>query len=153
MEVKITTGKKPHLLKIASERQLDQKGLEVLYLHHDALAVRDGAGQTLPELIAKIRSTVSVEPAALTRFDDALLTAGYFEIHQQRYGERGYAVRETNDFFVGKKFPRITEEDLVEGVGSVTYLLSVAACRSHAVDAKSIALAIGSAVKSRSTKS
>lgn len=130
VEVKTTSGKAPHIVRITSERQLDDRGLPALYLRHLALAVRDGAGETLPSLVAALREQLLTDAIAAERFEDALLAAGYLDAHAWRYEGRGYAVRETNDFAVRGRFPRLTERDLPAGVGDVRYALSLDACRA-----------------------
>ena len=128
VEVKTTTGKAPHVVRIASERQLDASGLPALYLRHLALAVRDGAGETLPAMVASLRARLIASPQTAEHFEDGLLAAGYRDADAWRYESRGYTVRETNDFAVSGRFPRLTERDLPAGIGDVRYALSLDAC-------------------------
>jgi len=130
VEVKTTSGKAPHVVRIASERQLDARGLPALYLRHYALAARDGAGETLPAAVASIRARLASDVEVGESFEDALLAAGYLDAHAWRYECRGYVVRETNDFAVRGRFPRLTESDLPDGIGEIGYALSLDACRS-----------------------
>ena len=130
VEVKTTSGKAPHVVRIASERQLDGRGLPALYLRHLALAVREGAGETLPAVVASLRARLLAAPRAAEEFEDGLLAAGYRDADALRYEARGYALRETNDFAVRGRFPRLTESDLPAGIGEVRYALSLDACRA-----------------------
>lgn len=59
VEIKTTIAKGPHVVQITSERQLDDKGLPALYLRHFALAVREGVGETLPQMVGFIASAIS----------------------------------------------------------------------------------------------
>jgi hypothetical protein len=128
VEIKTTVAKAPHVVRITSERQFDDANLPALYLRHFALAVREGAGETLPEMVASLRKKLQAEPAVAEQFEDALLAAGYVDAHAWRYEERGYSVRETNDFEVRRGFPRIVERNLPSGIGDVRYALSLDAC-------------------------
>lgn len=129
VEIKTTAGKAPHVVRIASERQLDERNLPALYLRHFALSVREGAGETLPAMVGSLRAILAPEEAVAEQFEDALLAAGYLDAHAWRYEPRGYAVRGTNDFTVRGSFPRLKENDLPRGVGDVRYALSLDACR------------------------
>jgi hypothetical protein len=121
-------GKAPHVVWIASERQLDGRDLPALYLRHLALAAREGAGETLPSLVASLRARLTASLPAAEHFEDGLLAAGYRDVDAWRYEARGYSVRETNDFVVSDRFPRLTERDLPAGIGDVRYALSLDAC-------------------------
>jgi len=129
VEIKTTTAKGPHVVQITSERQLDDKGLPALYLRHFALAVREGVGETLPQIVDSLRRQFQLMSTVADKFDDELLAAGYLDGHAWRYENRGYAVRKTNDFAVTGGFPRLTEAVLPPGIGKVGYTLSLDACR------------------------
>lgn len=104
VEVKATSAKPPFVVLISSERQLDSRGLNALYLRHYALAEREGVGESLPEAVAAARAAVAASGAA-EFFEDRLLAAGYLDAHAPRYEGRGWSVRETRDFVVGRGFP------------------------------------------------
>lgn len=134
LEVKTTAAKQPQSVRITSERQLDDTGVGVLFLHVIALDERDVApegstsGQSLPALIAKLRNALAIDPVALANFEDRLLDAGYLDIHSARYEGRRRTIRQEWTFHVKDGFPRLTEHELPEGVGDVAYALSLAAC-------------------------
>ena len=140
-EVKTTLAKRPQVVRITSERQLDSSGWRALFLHVVALETRDGGGETLPALVATLRSTLAGEAAALESFEDGLLAYGYLDAHSGRYAERGYLVRSEATFKVRRSFPRLVEKDLPAGLGEVSYGLSLAALETFAVE-PSIASAI-----------
>ena len=134
IEVKTGTGKQHQKVPIASEQQLDDTGLDVLYLYHLSLReVRDGGG-TLPGIIDDIRDELSGDPVTSTRFEDLLILAGYLDEHRDRYEDTGYADRIGQTFYVREGFPRITERALVNGVGDVQYSVSLSACAAFVVD-------------------
>lgn len=133
VEVKTTIGAQPQLLRIASERQLDTTALKKLALYQLSLDTREGAGQTLPELITDIRKRLR-DPLAADMFGERLFDAGYLDVHAGLY-RSGYTVRSAGIFLVGEGFPRLVEADCPEGVGEVAYSISVSSLGPFAVDA------------------
>jgi hypothetical protein len=155
VEVKTTLAKQPQIVRITSERQLDSRSWPVLYLNVIALDVREGGGETLPEMIASLRSKLKVDAGAQEQFEDELLLAGYLDAHTMRYSDRGYIVRSEKAFLVKRGFPRLVENDLPVGVGDVKYGLTIAACAAFTVDALKFANALsnlGTAGKQRKGK-
>lgn len=132
MEAKATAAKQHQVLRIVSERQLDDTGVEELFLFHLSLDVHRDTGETLPVLVGSIRDRVRSTPVASV-FDERLIDAGYLDAHESFYSESGYAIREENFFRVGAGFPRIVEGDLPAGVGDVRYSVAVAECKHHSV--------------------
>ncbi len=135
IEVKATLAKQPQVVRIASERQLDDTPWPLLVLHVTALDVREGGGESLPDLVDTLRSSLAGEPAMRELLEEGLLGIGYLDSHADRYRDRGYLVRTETSLKVGKGFPRIVEDELLQGVGSVTYGLAVAACSRFAINA------------------
>lgn len=134
IEVKTSTAKQHQKVLVASEQQLDDTGLDALYLYHFSLReVRDG-GETLPGIIDNIRDKLSGGPATSMHFEDLLILAGYLDDHRGRYEDTGYADRTGQAFHVREGFPRITEKALVNGVGDVQYSVSLSACAFFVVD-------------------
>jgi Putative PD-(D/E)XK family member, (DUF4420) len=133
VEVKTTAGAQPQLLRITSERQLDTTALKHLALFHLSLDARDGAGQSLPDLVAETRKALQ-DPASADIFEDRLFTAGYLDAQAVQY-RTGYTVREAAIFLVGEGFPRLVEADCPAGVGDVAYSVAVSALTPFAVDA------------------
>lgn len=134
IEVKTSTAKQHQIVLIASEQQLDDTGLDALYLYHLSLReVRDGGG-TLPEIVDGIRDRLSGNPVTSAHFEDLLILAGYLDEHRDRYENVGYADRIGQVFQVREGFPRITERTLVNGVGDVQYSVSISACAAFVVD-------------------
>ena len=134
VEVKTTVTMKPLIVRVTSERQLDDGGWRSLYLYALALDDQGSDGLSLPQLVDRLRHTLAPEPADLEVFEDGLVAYGYFESHATRYATKTYLVRSEHAFAVVRDFPRITERGLPNGVGSVSYDLALAACESYAVD-------------------
>ncbi|AFZ19206.1 PD-(D/E)XK motif protein [Allocoleopsis franciscana] len=129
IEVKTTVAKQHQKLAIASERQLDDTGTGTLILLHLSLDVRQKRGESLPDIVASVRSLVENDPLAKEELETLLFEVGYLDIHTPRYEQIGYTEREVNYFKVEGDFPRIVEADLRNGVGDVRYTISVAECR------------------------
>ena len=134
IEVKSTVGRFPQRLAIASERQLDDAGLDILLLFHLSLDIRQGGGRTLGGLVDALRRTLGDVGLSRPALEDGLLAAGYLDAHRARYDRVGYTVRESNLFHVWQDFPRIVEAGLPAGVGDVRYSVAVAECSRFAVD-------------------
>ncbi len=134
MEVKTTLAKQPQVVRITSERQLDDAATPALFLMVIVLDRQEGSGETLPDVVDSLRTVLAANPVAREQFEDALLTADYLDVHATRYADHGYFVRSVVLFRVGQGFPRIMESSLPEGIGDVNYGLSVAACQSYAAD-------------------
>jgi hypothetical protein len=133
LEVKSSAANEPQVVPVHGERQLDGSGLVALLLVHQSLEVLRDAGETLPMIVADLRASGSGLPEAGT-FEDRLLQSGYLDMHEPRYRRTGYAIRRTSVFEIRSGFPRITEDDLVDGIGAVRYSLAIDACRDFEVD-------------------
>jgi hypothetical protein len=141
VEVKTTSAKQHQKLAIASERQLDDTGAGTIVLLHLSLDVRQGQGETLPVMVASVRSLVASDAIAKDELENLLFEIGYLDIHATRYENIGYTIREHNYFKVGANFPKIIESDLRNGVGDVRYSISVTECKRFSIpEAEVIAL-------------
>jgi hypothetical protein len=134
IEVKTTIQDNPPVVRISNERQLDARPLPTLYLTAMTLdALPEGSGETLNGLVDQIRDQLMNTPH-LPVFVDKLLSYGYSEVHRAIYERPHYTLRQLFCFQVGLGFPRVTESDLPEGVGRVTYHLSLNALDPWRVD-------------------
>lgn len=140
IEVKTTAAKQPQSIRITSERQLDGTGVNTLILHVVIIDERDVGssestpGLSLPALIKRLRGALANEPVALAAFEDRLLEAGYLNTHAQRYEGYRRTVRRELSFHVRSDFPRLTEHKLPEGIGDVSYALSLSACSPFSIE-------------------
>ncbi len=142
-EVKTTTSKQHQKIRIANELQLDGRSVKILWIYHLSLDAHRGAGNTLPDLIASVRSDLANDPIVAGMFALRLLEAGYHEVHAERYTDTGYSVRKATFYHVHDDFPCLTELDLPNGVGDVSYTISLAACEKFEVDASVVHSDIG----------
>jgi hypothetical protein len=143
VEIKTTSSKQHQKLSIASERQLDNTGTGALILLHLSLDARQGGGETLPEMVASVRSLLETSSSARDEFENRLFEAGYLDSYASRYEYTGYTIREMNYFKVEGEFPRIVEADLRNGIGDVHYSISVAECKRFSIVEADVLLLIG----------
>jgi Putative PD-(D/E)XK family member, (DUF4420) len=143
VEVKTTSAKQHQKLAIASERQLDDTGAGAVVLLHLSLDVRQGQGETLPGIVASVRSLVAGDVIARDELENILFETGYLDIHATRYENVGYTIREHNYFRVGADFPKIIESDLRKGVGDVRYTISVAECKHFSLSELEVVTLVG----------
>lgn len=127
LEVKSTAGAQHQVLRIGSERQLDETGADALYLTHLSIDARQGGGETLPEAVEAARAAAR-GGSAEGSLEERLRDAGYLDVHAARY-TTGYTLRRVSAYRVEDGFPRIIERDLLDGVGDVRYSVAVAECR------------------------
>ncbi|MGY1730274.1 PD-(D/E)XK motif protein [Geodermatophilus sp. SYSU D01045] len=133
LEVKTTRQTQPVHVRISSERQLDTSTLSRLVLAHYALDERsDGGGSTLPQVVGRARSALSLGHAGAA-LEEKLLNYGYLDLHAPRYSERSYVIRAAHYFDVRDPMPRIVEADLPIGVGKVSYDLALSACGPYSI--------------------
>ena len=126
-EVKTSAAKQHLRVHVASERQLDNTGLETLKLIVISLSIVQGGGETLPEVVASVRAALAASPQTARLFEDKLLDEGYMDAHEELY-RSGYAFRNIRAYRVVPGFPRILEGDLKPGVGDVSYSVVLSAC-------------------------
>lgn len=133
LEVKSSRTAEPQHMTITSERQLDTTAVERLWVAHVALDARaEGAGETLPDRVNRVRDELATAPEDdLITFNDSLMQAGYLDQDARRYEDTHYSLRDLAFFSVAEGFPRITEADLMEGIGAVSYKLALAACEPY----------------------
>ena len=121
VEVKTTHGKNHQKIHITSERQLDDSIIEKIFLYHLSLDIRVGNGESLNTLIDSMKELLIDNTVASNIFNLKLLESGYYEIHQPLYEEKGYSIRQKNIYRIAGNFPRITENQIPQGVGDVKY--------------------------------
>lgn len=138
VEVKTTYGNNHQKVHIQSERQLDSSNLNFLYLYHISLDVRNNSGETLNQIVHSIRTTLATAQSGYSLFNIKLLKTGYFDNHISLYEEKGYFIREDVFYNVVDRFPRIQENDLMNGVGDVKYSIIVSSLDTYSVTHNSI---------------
>lgn len=134
VEIKTTSSKAPYNVIISSEYQLDNNDISGdLFLIFFALHKSKATGETLPEIISKLKTLFSADVSALQDFQLRLVKYGYIENHAELY-PYGYTLRERQQFWIKDDFPRITHQIIPSGVGSVTYSLSLSNCSNYMIE-------------------
>lgn len=131
LEVKTSISHAFEQLTIASERQLDvppdvELGLVVL-----SLDARPGHGETLREMVNRIREAAS-DAGCLDLLEERLTHYGYRD-DADGYTDTGYSVLSRIQFRVTGEFPRVVAQDLRDGVSEVRYSISVSACTQYRI--------------------
>lgn len=132
VEIKTTHGNNHQKIHISSERQLDNSVVPNIFLFHLSLDVRNDFGECLNELVEWIENHLNDYIPELNVFKLKLYEIGYFEIHKPIYQSTGYTIRQESIYKVEGDFPRITEEEIRNGVGDVKYTIVIADCLSFA---------------------
>lgn len=132
-EVKTTGTKKPWKVKISNEIQLDDTGLDNLFLYHLALRETEGFNMTLPGLIDDIKEVLKENHEDYGYFLNMLLKAGFIESQRDKYLQTGFIVNEDNFYKVCNGFPRLIGTDLPEGTGDIRYTVSLAGLASFLI--------------------
>jgi hypothetical protein len=132
IEVKTRAARSPAVVHIAGEQQLHEVPWRHLFLTQIAVDEQDGAGETLPQRIASVR-TLAVATTAAELLEDALTDIGWLEAEAEKHQTRGFIQRELDAFRVAEGFPRLTPLILPLGIGGVGYDLSLDAVRSFAL--------------------
>lgn len=136
VEVKTTSAQAPYFAHISSEYQLDNNDIPgKLFLRFYALRRSHSGGEKLPERIAVIRSRLCEDGSILKKFDEKLTQYGYFDEAEDKYTV-GYYQRDIYFFAVENGFPKITKEELPQGVADLTYRVSILRCMPYAQDIK-----------------
>jgi hypothetical protein len=129
VEIKSLTGLQKEKVKISSEHQLVTH-LENLFLHVIYLAEFHDCkkGRSLNTQVDVVRDAIK-DPDHKEVFDSRLYATGYLEL--KAYDAPCYAVTKQESFHVREGFPRISPEDLDEGVSGVTYDLDLKSLDSY----------------------
>ena len=139
LEVKTIGESEPQRFSISGERQLEDFGLEALVLTHHRILRHHGSGETLPVLVENLRQIIDAHETSRDAFEIKLISTGYTDLDSPNYEDVGYSVTSTKYYRVHKGFPRITEEDLRLGVGSIKYKISASACEEFVIQEETVA--------------
>lgn len=133
IEAKSSGANEPQVVAISNERQLDDSELSGLALVHRSFEVVRGGEQTLPFVVERIR-TLADGTVAESALEEMLLLSGYLDANAALYETSSFETRRIRIFLIREGFPRITETDLIDGVGSVAYRLAIDACHEFEIE-------------------
>ncbi len=134
VEIKTSASTKPYEVKIANSKQLDESHWGELYLFHLALTVTSGEGENLVTLYHEIKDKLSA--TAANKFDSNLKKFGFYFSDAESYENEKYSVNECNVYRVVEDFPRLKPGSLMNGVGKVTYSISLSSSEEYKLDLK-----------------
>jgi hypothetical protein len=134
LEVKTTRQTIPDSVSISNVQQLDDDDLDPLLLTVVHVHENAATGETLPDLVRTLHARLESE--ALDLLDSGLQEVGYIDIdaHQELYSSTLYKFLTRDFFHVRDDFPRLTRNQIPDGVTGVRYRLSLAACRDFRVE-------------------
>jgi len=133
IEVKATRSALPQRIKISSERQLETRNLNRLFLVRFSVDEKPAQGVTLPRAVLQVRSLLQAHPLVLLDFNNLLTRIGYHDHHEPHYLGEEYAIRERFVYEVKEGFPRIIESQLPAGLGKVSYEVDAGSCEPFLV--------------------
>jgi hypothetical protein len=142
VEIKACTGNDTDFVPISNVRQLDDTGLDQLFLFQGVYDFRHDSGQTLKMLVERLRQLLTPKPSAVDIFEERLLAAGYIEPSPSPFEHYGFTTRSRRSFHVAKAFPRLLESSLLHGISDVRYTLNLAACANFEVTETAVFAAI-----------
>ena len=135
VEVKASTSNNANQVSISNIRQLDDTGLDHLYLYHVSLDRRNGSGDTLPSSIEDLQYRFNHSGSeSEDLFEDLLMLQGYHHSQRNLYDMAGYTLRNQQLYEVTSGFPRITESELPLGVVETCYKIDLAVAESYKED-------------------
>lgn len=140
LEVKTTRAMVPDRINISNLQQLDEDGIETMFVTIVWVHQNETAGESLPEIVASVRAALP-EPA-LQLMNEGLIEVGYLDVHKGIYESARYQVRDVMHFEVRDEFPRLTRDQIPPGVKGVKYQISVDACQPYSHESDEVCSAI-----------
>jgi hypothetical protein len=140
IEVKTSAVTLPTRIQIASEYQLDDSNLNALFLYYLSIEQSQIDSETLVDIVRSIRERLATDPVASEAFEDSLLDVGYLDAHAFLYSSSGFHIRGSSFYMVTEGFPRITTKDLPQGVGDISYSISITECGKFVVPASEVVM-------------
>ena len=143
VEVKASTSNNANQVSISNARQLDDTGLDNLYLYHVSLDRRSGSGESLSSAVGNLLSRFKKSGSKCEDlFENLLMSQGYHHSQSPLYDLAGYTLRSQQLYEVTPGFPRIIESDLTSGVVEACYKIDLSSAESFKKDLTQIISAI-----------
>jgi len=135
IEAKARRGEASPFVVISSEYQLDEKGLNALFLCVFAMdrATLDSAGHfSVSALAERIRAYLDrTEPSSLSLFESRLTASGFR--WDDDYSDVVWSEGPGSCFRVAGQFPRIVADGIAAGVQDLKYSISLPECEPYRV--------------------
>ena len=146
VETKARRGGATSSISITSADQLNESGVDVLFLHVVELsqAPTDSEdGQTVQDVAERIRGCLAgSDLEALDVFETLLLAAGLSA--EDDYSDHKWLEGSSHLFLVDGDFPRIVPSELKSGVSRVRYSVSLGDCEPYIASECDLVIALGS---------
>ena len=140
IESKARRGGATPFISITSESQLDESGVDLLFLHVVELdeAPEDAScAVTVHEVAERIRTNLFLlNPSACCEYELRLSAAGYRE--EDDYSDYHWLEGQSRIYLVSDDFPRIASGEIRSGVSNVRYSVSLDACEPFASSANDL---------------
>lgn len=120
---------------ISSEHQLDDAGVDSLFLHVvelDQEQAPEKAASTLTEVAERCRNAIAERDVGAVDLFEGLLAASGFS-WEDDYSDSRWAEGKHSLFTVAEGFPRLTAATCPAGVGNVKYTIDLADCEAYRV--------------------
>ena len=135
IEAKTRRGGATPFLSITSENQLDERGVDSLFLHVvelDRAPLDDNQGITVNDVVERILDRLlALDPGSSKLFETRLAAAGYRM--EDDYSDHLWLEGATRLYQVYGSFPRITSSEIRSGVTNVRYSVSLGNCEPFAI--------------------
>lgn len=142
IEVKTSTERVLTHVRINGERQLDDSGLECLFLVCQRVEASDKQGSTLNDVVGAMRLNMSDKPEFLSLFESRLARAGYLDRHHHRYESQRLRLAQRRFFRVDSRSPRVLISTLPLGVDDINYRLDLKSCIGNECDQRDLTAAL-----------
>lgn len=140
IEVKTRRGGATPHVQVSSESQLDESGLDALFLFVidlDRAPADSGTGLTLTELVSRVRERVEQSDAAsVVAFDNVLAAAGFRWTDD--YSDMRWVIGSVHAYRVTGGFPRLAASAIPVGVSGVRYSIALCQCDPFGVEPQDI---------------
>lgn len=125
-----------HTLHIASKYQLSGDSVVLVSVEVQDSRTPLPGFVSLPELVTEVRETLEPGSEGLANFDDALEELR-FAPSDDHYSRFFFKCGEVEYFSVDAGFPRLTPQDLPEGIITIKYQLELEAISEYVIDSHS----------------
>jgi len=135
IEVKTTSENVPSVFNISNTQQLDDSSFKQLFIALVQVNENRAAGLSLNKLVDELIG--QLDTRSLDKFKAGLLRVGYLDEHRDQYKEL-YDLKAISFYQVKEGFPRLTTQNIPEGIKDVKYKISTDACKSFRVSQETI---------------
>ena len=132
IEVKTTRATIPDRISISSVQQLDTEGIESMVLTLVHVHANESTGESLPGIVADLAGQLPDDTCDL--LTAGLQEVGYDNADREIYEKTLYQLLQRKHYEVVDGFPRITREQLADGIRKVRYEVGIDACKSFEIE-------------------